>query len=142
MGDLIATARAMRAAILAGSRHLDDATAATAPMLFPRWKVGMECAAGDRLCHEGKLYRVMQAHVAQADWTPDAAVSLYERIDAVHAGTVGDPIPYEGNMVLTVGLYYVQGGVVYRCIRDTGIPVYATLAGLVGLYVEAVNNEN
>ena len=62
--------------------------------------------------------------------------SLYERIDETHAGTIDDPIPYEGNMALTAGLYYSQGGVIYLCTRDTVNPVYNALADLVGLYVE------
>ncbi len=129
-------ARAMRAAMLAGAVSLDDATAATAPMLFPRWRVGLDCAEGDRLCYADKLWRVLQAHTAQADWTPDASPSLFSRIDVTHAGTLDDPIPYEGNMALTSGLYYTQDGVTYRCFRDTGIAVHAALRELVGLYVE------
>lgn len=132
----LSEARAMRAAMLAGAVSLDDATAATAPMLFPRWRVGLDCAAGDRLCYAGALWRVLQAHTAQADWTPDVSPSLFERIDVTHAGTLDDPIPYAGNMALESGKYYVQDGVVYRCFRDTGIAVYAALSELVGLYVE------
>lgn len=53
-------------------------------------------------------------------------------------GTMADPIPYDGNMVLTAGLYYHQDYVIYRCIQDTVNPVYHPLAELVGLYVEVV----
>ena len=140
----LSEARAMRAAILAGSQNLDDAVAATAPMLFPRWRMTNEAGepmayeAGERLCYAGVLWRVVQAHTAQADWTPDAAVSLFERIDVTHAGTVNDPIPYEGNMTLENGLYYVQNDVVYLCTRDTETAVYHALADLVGLYVVEV----
>ena len=41
-------------------------------------------------------------------------------------------------MALVSGLYYTQDGVWYRCIRDTGNPVYHRLEELVGLYVEKV----
>ena len=44
--------------------------------------------------------------------------------------------PYDGNMELFAGLYYVQNGVTYLCNRNTGQPVYNALADLVGLYVE------
>ena len=63
---------------------------------------------------------------------------IYTRIDETHAGTPDDPIPYKGNMELVSGLYYSQDGVVYKCTRDTGIPVHNALADLVGIYVEAV----
>lgn len=62
--------------------------------------------------------------------------SLWERIDETHDGTKYDPIPYNGNMALQNGLYYTQSGVLYRCTRDTGNPVYHTLSELVGIYVE------
>lgn len=64
--------------------------------------------------------------------------SLYARIDEEHDGTQYDPIPYEGNMALENGKYYTQSDVLYRCTRDTGNPVYNTLAELVGIYVEVV----
>lgn len=57
---------------------------------------------------------------------------------ATLAGTADDPIPYEGNMALENGKYYSQDGVVYRCTRDTGNPVFHALSELVGLYVEAI----
>lgn len=64
--------------------------------------------------------------------------SLYTRIDEHHDGTKYDPIPYSGNMALQNGKYYMQGGVLYKCTRDTGNPVYNALADLVGIYVELV----
>ena len=62
--------------------------------------------------------------------------ALYTVIDVAHAGTQDNPITYDGNMELTTGLYYTQGGVTYLCNRSTGQPVYNALAELVGLYVE------
>ena len=53
-----------------------------------------------------------------------------------HAGTLDDPIPYDGNMELTEGLYYIQDEIVYLCTRSSGQPVYHALSALVGLYVE------
>lgn len=53
-----------------------------------------------------------------------------------YAGTQHDTIQYDGNMELFAGLYYTQGDVTYLCNRNTGQPVYNTLADLVGIYVE------
>lgn len=76
-------------------------------------------------------------HTFQADWEPGVGTeSLYTCINEEHDGSKYDPIPYEGNMELLEGLYYVQDGVVYLCTRDTGSPVYHDLAALVGHYVE------
>lgn len=120
----------------------DDAHALTVAPLHPEWAklVGATVSAGYRFRHEGKLYRVLAAnHTFAANWVPGVGTeSLYVRIDETHAGTGDDPIPYDGNMELTEGLYYVQDDVVYLCTRSTGAPVYNALADLVGIYVESV----
>ena len=71
-------------------------------------------------------------------WDPVNAPALWEQINETHTGTEDDPIPYDGNMALTAGLYYIQDGVTYLCNRNTGQPVYNALADLVGLYVTVV----
>ena len=68
--------------------------------------------------------------------------AIWEEICESHDGTKYDPIPYNGNMALQNGLYYTQSGVLYRCTRDTGNPVYHALSELVGVYVEVVGNMN
>ena len=115
---------------------VDDNTALRMLSYYPAWAAGTAYAAGHKVQRNGKLWRVLQAHTAQTGWEPGNAPSLFEQINETHAGTLDDPIPYEGNMALTSGKYYLQGGVIYRCIRDTGNPVYHSLSELVGLYVE------
>lgn len=118
---------------------IDDETALRMVAYYPDWTVGTAYAAGDRVVYNGYLYKVLKAHTAQDTWQPGAGTeSLYTRIDEQHDGTKYDPIPYNGNMALENGKYYSQGGVRYKCIRDTGNPVYNALSDLVGLYVEAV----
>ena len=118
--------------------EVDDATAYRMREFYPEWKSGMTLTVGYNLQYGGKLYRVIQAHTSQDDWTPDAVASLFEHIDETHDGTRYDPIPYSGNMALSAGSYYTQDGVSCLCDRDTGAPVYNTLAELVGIYVSAV----
>ena len=52
-------------------------------------EVGKEYQAGDKVQYEDRPYRCLQAHTSQADWTPDAAPSLWARI--LSGG--GDVIP-------------------------------------------------
>lgn len=117
---------------------VDDATALRMIQYYPDWTAGQAYTVGYKVQYKGKLYKVITAHTSQADWTPDVAVTLFERIDEVHDGTKYDPIPYDGNMALESGKYYTQNGVLYLCNRDTGNPVYNALAELVGLYVDVV----
>lgn len=117
---------------------VDDQTAYRMREFYPAWAAGQSYAVGYKLLYGGSLYKVIQAHTSQADWTPDVVPALFTRIDEQHDGSRYDPIPYNGNMAIESGKYYSQDGVTYRGTRDTVNPVYQPLAELVGLYVEAV----
>lgn len=127
-----------RGVIERAAQSLDDAAALTVIALHPVWAPGTVCAVGCKVQRDGELWRCMQAHTAQVGWEPENAPSLWEQINETHAGTLADPIPYNGSMALTAGLYYSQDGAAYLCTRDTGNPVYNALSQLVGLYVEIV----
>lgn len=116
---------------------VDDATALRMIAFYPVWTAGVAYPAGHKIQYNGELYKVLQAHTSQDNWLPGSGTeSLYTRIDEQHDGSKYDPIPYSGNMALSNGLYYTQGGVLYLCNRDTGNPVYHDLSALVGRYVE------
>lgn len=123
---------------------LTDEQAVTVKGLYREWRelIGKTVKAGYRFTHEGELYKTIQPEYAfVAHYVPgDGTESLFTRIDEAHSGTIYDPIPYEGNMVLVSGKYYSQGGVVYICTRDTINPVFAPLSELVHHYVEVVDN--
>lgn len=120
---------------------VDDATAYRMREFYPEWAAGQSYAVGHKLLYGGELYKVIQAHTSQADWTPDAVPALFTRIDEQHDGSRYDPIPYTGNMELYAGQYYSQLGVTYRCTRATGQAVFSPLADLVGIYVEAAADD-
>ena len=124
--------------------EVDDQTALRMLTFYPEWAdlIGKTVDKAEyKFQHNGKLYKTIPAnHTFQADWIPGVGTeSLYTRIDEEHDGTLADPIPYDGNMALMAGLYYIQNGVTYLCNRDTINPVYNALVDLVGLYVEAIS---
>lgn len=59
---------------------LTDEDAARAPMLFERWTEGVTYDVGTRVCHDGKLYKVLIAHQSQSTWAPDVAPSLFAEV--------------------------------------------------------------
>ena len=68
---------------------------------------------------------------------PTAA--LYEVIEVEPAGTQDDSIQYTPPMEIFNGKYYTQGGVLYKCTRDSGQALTHNLSDLVGLYVESAD---
>ena len=87
---------------------LDDETALTGVELFPAWVVGKAYAVGDRAQYNGTLYKCVQAHTSQADWTPDATQALWVVVSieefpewvqptgAHDAYNIGDKVTYNG----------------------------------------------
>lgn len=56
---------------------LTDDDAMEAPALFPTWEANKAYAVDTRVRFEGKLYKCLQAHTSQADWTPDVTPALW-----------------------------------------------------------------
>ena len=78
---LIEKARKMRAAMETAAVSLEDATASTAPELFPRLKGdGSLVKAGTRICWGGTLKRAAVDLWDNAENTPDAAPTLWEAV--------------------------------------------------------------
>lgn len=63
-------------------------------------------------------------------------MSLKSIVQDAGSGLENDPILYNNNMELKNGKYYIQDGVIYKCIKDTGQTVNNDLSELVGIYVE------
>jgi hypothetical protein len=135
----------LRPVIEQASQSLEDAVALTAVELFPKWgelvMKAVKVNKGFRFQSGGKLYRTEQPEYTFVEHYVPGTVgteSLFSKVDETHAGTIEDPIPYDGNMEIFNGLYYIQNDVVYHCIRDSGIPLQHDLSALVGNYVEVV----
>lgn len=62
------------------ARSLPDAAALEFVALYPEWIAGETYAVGDRVKYRGVLYKVLQGHISQADWAPDAAPSLFAKV--------------------------------------------------------------
>lgn len=80
-------AMAYRNKIEAAASTMADETALTAIELFPAWAVGKAYVVSDRVRYNGKLYKCVQAHTSQADWTPPAAPSLFAEVLPGQGGT-------------------------------------------------------
>lgn len=137
---LLEKVKSYRKLIEKAVQTLSDEESLKCVTLYEKWSGnGVAYAFGKKVRHNGKLYKVKQAHTSQADRSPDIAVSLFDLINETNAGTKADPIPYSAGMALENGKYYSESGIVYYCNRDTGIAVYNKLSELVGIYVEVAS---
>lgn len=80
--DILEQAKAIRAATQTLAAYAPDDAALAAPaVLFDEWSASsVSYAKGDIRQYNGLLYRCVQAHTSQSDWTPSAAASLWTRI--------------------------------------------------------------
>lgn len=118
---------------------LTDNDALSVKSVYPEWEtlIGKAVKQDDKMQCDGRLWKVLQQHTVQEQWRPGTGTeSLYTEIVETASGTADDPIPYNNNMELEQGKYYIQDGITYLCTRNTEIPVYQPLADLVGIYVE------
>ena len=138
--NYVTEARKLRPIIEQAMQSINGNDALTARSMYPTFEsiIGKTVKQGFKFTHGGKLWRTEQPEMTiQEHYAPGMGTeSLYSEICESHAGTLEDPIPYNGNMALESGKYYSQDGKVYRCTRDTVNPVYNALSELVGLYVE------
>lgn len=64
---------------LAESGQIDDTTATENVSQFASWAYPVAYAVGNIRQYNGELFRCVQAHTSQADWTPDATASLWKK---------------------------------------------------------------
>lgn len=98
----------MAESIATATSFLTDEQAESVTELYPYWAVDVDYAVGDRRQYDGLLYRCVQGHRSQADWTPPAVPALWVRTwtdeypewvqptGAHDAYNIGDKCSYQG----------------------------------------------
>ena len=90
--DKLQAAEHLRKAMQMYAQTLADDQAMEIATLYPAYEVGKAYAADELISYgvngvgDPQLYRVVQAHTSQADWTPDATPALYTPIGLTEAG--------------------------------------------------------
>jgi hypothetical protein len=103
--------------------NLSDEEMADLVNLYDDWTTGVDLVAGDIVRHGGKLYRVVQAHTTQADWTPPATPALFTPTTPAQTNE-GEEIvpewvqPTGGHDAYNVGDKVTFEGQVYKSLID------------------------
>lgn len=82
-------AKALRSAMDGAGAVLTDEQAVTYKLLYPTWSGdGVAYVTGDRRQYDGALYKCLQSHTSQPDWTPTSAPSLWAKVLIPDPGTI------------------------------------------------------
>lgn len=125
------------------AQHLDDSEALEVKGIYAEWEIDVAVKVHEKRLYKGILYRCVQAHTTQADWTPDLTPAMWVVVDETHAGTIEDPIPAAVGMLYKLGLIYSEVEKLYRCIRqdaEEGTVLYYLPSALIGSYFEEVTS--
>lgn len=102
-------AESYRAKIEMAAALMSDEAALDSIELIAPWRIKESVKVGDRRRFDGVLYKCVQAHTTQADWTPNATPALWVVVSiedypewvqptgAHDAYNIGDKVTYKGN---------------------------------------------
>lgn len=85
-------AEQFRKALQLFAASLNEEQALEVATVFEKWESGKAWAVGDYLTYgenevgDPQLYKVVQGHTSQADWTPDTTPALYEPVGLDNTG--------------------------------------------------------
>ena len=114
-------AKALVAALVAMRKNATDEQAVHAAAVYPAWREGKAYAEGERVRHNGELYRVLTAHEAQDTWTPDAAPSLFAKVLTADDGTVLAWVQPDSTNAYAKGDKVVHGGKTWESMADGNV---------------------
>lgn len=66
--------------LLAENGTMDEVTATEHLDVFAQWEPSVSYAVGNLRAYDNKLYKCLQAHTSQADWTPDITPALWKEV--------------------------------------------------------------
>lgn len=73
-------AKGIREAIDVFAKNQTDETLIDNKAAFELWRAGVPATVGQILRYGDDIYRVIQAHTTQSDWTPDITPALFTKI--------------------------------------------------------------
>lgn len=104
----------LRAKIEQAAAWTNDADALEMVELFPHWETDRGVIVGERLQYNDVLYKCIQAHITQADWTPDVTPALWVKVSvdewpewvqpqgAADSYQIGDKVTYKGKHYICI----------------------------------------
>ena len=95
--------------------------------VYPAWEAGRSYAVGDILQYgvngvgDPQLYKVVQAHTSQADWTPDSVPALYNAFGLDESGYPVWSQPSGAHDAYNTGDIVSYSGTLYKSLIDGNV---------------------
>lgn len=109
------------------AQSLTDDYAMEVATIYPPYAVGKEYKAYDKFTYgtnnvgDPQLYRVVQDHTSQADWTPDVTPSLYTPIGLTEEGYPVWSQPTGGHDAYNIGDIVDYNGTLYKSLINGNV---------------------
>lgn len=127
MDKKLQAAEQFRRALQKFAMSLSDDEAMEIASVYDSWEVGKAYAVdtllryGENGVGDPQLYRVVQAHTSQADWTPEATPSLYTPIGLNDGGYPVWSKPTGAHDAYNIGDLVDYNGTLYKSLIDGNI---------------------
>lgn len=104
------------------AQSLTDEQALSVQAIYPQWD-GNEIAytAGFKVLSNNILYKCLQAHTSQADWTPEAATSLWTKVLIVDETTIPEWEQPDSTNGYATGDKVTHNGATYESLVDNNV---------------------
>lgn len=73
-------AQQLRKLLVKQADTLPDEEILNVPCFVEKWKAGISYVSGKRVKYNDVIYKVLQDHTSQDDWTPENAPSLFAKV--------------------------------------------------------------
>lgn len=120
-------AEQFRKALQMFAYSLSEDKALEIPAVFDSWQVGKSYTVGEFVTYgengvgDPQLYKVVQAHTSQADWTPDVALSLFTAVGLDDSGYPLWAQPTGAHDAYNKGDIVNYNGTLYKSLIDGNV---------------------
>ena len=108
-------------AIISIRESATDEQALNSIALYPEWKVDVSYTVGQRVLYNSVLYKVLQAHTSQADWTPDVSHSLFAQILIPDENVIPEWVQPDSTNPYMKGDKVTHNGITYESLIDNNV---------------------
>ena len=114
----------MKLAVKQARQITDDKEALEVQVLFKDWdkQIGRELTVGEYINYDGILYKVLQQHIVQEQWTPTTSPSLYAKVLVDPTGeTILEWEQPDSTNAYMKGDKVTHNGITYVCDIDNNV---------------------